>query len=323
LKTLLVHASGYDFSLPGLDRLHPFDGRKFSRALSIIRQRLGPQMAQHSEELREPASDVDLLRVHTPEYLASLASPSVVAAALELWPLKLLPRRTIERRLLLPMRLAVAGTILATRRALEGRGAMVMNVGGGFHHAFRDHGEGFCLYADIPIAIAAARAGGSLDPHDPIAIIDLDAHRGNGVWEICGDDPAVRVMDVYNFQTYPGLFPGAVEDFPFEIPLKAGTADQAYLETVREELPRFLASMPAPRLVFYNAGTDIVAGDAVGRLGVSPAGVVTRDRFVVETLAERRIPTVIVTGGGYTRCSYELVAQLALTLVERLRTSSV
>ena len=321
MKPILVYAPGYDLALPGFDQLHPFDGRKYSRAWTVIRERLGPELERYWEEPREPASDADLLRVHTKEHLASLASSSVVAEALEIWAVKLVPRGIIQRRLLHPMRLAVAGTILAARRAIEGDGAMVMNVGGGFHHAFRDHGEGFCLYADVAVAIAVARAGGALAERDPIAIIDLDAHRGNGVWEICGGDPAVRVLDVYNFQTYPGLFPGAAEDFPFQIPLKAGTADAPYLDTVREELPRFLASMPTPRLAIYNAGTDILVGDPIGRLAVSPAGVAVRDRLVVDALAERRIPTVIVTSGGYTRRSHELVAQLALAVVERLRGS--
>jgi len=193
-----------------------------------------------------------------------------------------------------------------------------MNIGGGFHHAFADHGEGFCLFADAAIAIAAARSSGALAAGDPVAIIDLDAHRGNGVWEICGRDPAVRVMDVYNFQTYPGLFPGAVEDFPFQIPLKAGTSDAAYLDTVRQELPRFLDGLPRPRLAIYNAGTDVLAGDPIGGLAVSPEGVVKRDRLVLAPLAERQIPTVIVTSGGYTRRSHELVAELAVALVERL-----
>jgi len=318
LKPLLVYAPGYDLSLPGFDRLHPFDGRKFSRAWKVVRARLGAAADRHREEPAQPASDADLMRVHTGEYLASLASTAVVAKALEIWALKLLPRGLVERRLLHPMRLAVAGTILATRRALENGGAIAMNIGGGFHHAFADHGEGFCLYADAAIAIAAARSSGALAAGDPVAIIDLDAHRGNGVWEICGRDPAVRVMDVYNFQTYPGLFPGAVEDFPFQIPLKAGTSDAAYLDTVRQELPRFLDGLPRPRLAIYNAGTDVLAGDPIGGLAVSPEGVVKRDRLVLDTLAERQIPTVIVTSGGDTRRSHELVAELAVALVERL-----
>jgi histone deacetylase 11 len=281
---------------------------------------MGASLASCWDSPADPADDVDLLRVHSSEYLASLAaSPAVVAKALEIWPIGLLPRGIVQRRLLRPMKLAVAGTIHATRRALQGDGAVAMNVGGGFHHAFRDHGEGFCLYADVAVAIAAARTAGALGERDPIAVIDLDAHRGNGVWAILGSDPAVRVFDIYNFQTYPGLFDGDTEDVPFLVPIKAGTADGPYLDIVRRELPRFLASMPKPRLAVYNAGTDILAGDPVGRLAVSADGVIARDRFVIETLIGGQVPTVVVTSGGYTRRSHELIAELALAVVNQLR----
>jgi acetoin utilization deacetylase AcuC-like enzyme len=97
-----------------------------------------------------------------------------------------------------------------------------------------------------------------------------------------------------------------------QIPLKARTADDAYLATVREDLPSFLASMPRkPALAIYNAGTDVLAGDPVGRLSVSVEGVVARDAMVLDTLSGQGIPTVIVTSGGYSSNSYELIAQLA------------
>lgn len=303
--------------------MHPFDGRKYSRAWKIIEQRVGVPLTAVWESPTEPVPDAELRLVHTPAYLQSLtSSPADVAKALEIWALRLLPRAMIERRLLRPMKLAVAGTVRAVQVALAGEGAVAMNIGGGFHHAFPDHGEGFCLYADVAVAIAAARAAGVLRGSEPIAIIDLDAHRGNGVWDILGNDPSVRVLDVYNFQTYPGLFDGAVEDYPFQVPIKAGTTDTAYLDTVRTELPRFLSSVGKPRLAIYNAGTDILAGDPVGRLGVSAEGVVARDRFVLDTLVAQGIPTAIVTSGGYTRQSHQLIAELALAVVAQATAGS-
>ena len=209
------------------------------------------------------------------------------------------------------MRFACAGTLLAMRHALK-NDAITMNLGGGFHHAFRDHGEGFCIYADVAAALAAVRAEGLLSANDPVAIIDLDAHRGNGVWNLCGSDPSVRVLDVYNAQVYPGLFPGSIEEFPFQIPVKAQTGDEDYLDTLREDLPAFLASMPRkPALAIYNAGTDVLAGDPVGRLAMSEEGVKVRDAMVLDTLGRQGIPVVIVTSGGYSAKSYELIAQLA------------
>lgn len=317
MRPVLVYSTQYEISFPGLQRLHPFDGRKFSRAWAAIRGTLGDEVDRHWIEPKGPTEEADLLRIHTREYLDSLRSPAVVAKALEIWALRLLPARIIERRLLLPMRYAVAGTILATSEALSPGGAMAMNLGGGFHHAFRDHGEGFCLYADVAIAIAVARARGQLQADDAVIVIDLDAHRGNGVWQLVERDPAVRVLDVYNFQVYPGLFPGDVEAFPFQVPIRSGTRDSSYLEVVGEELPKFLAAVGRPRLAFYNAGTDIVQGDPVGRLAVTPDGVAARDRMVIDALADRDIPTVIVTSGGYTSRSHELIARMALAVVGR------
>ena len=311
----LVYSPGYDFSLMGFERLHPFDCRKFSRAFALIERNLGRDIERFWQQPMEAVRDEDLLRVHTKGYLDSLNSTGVVAQALEVPALRFLPHSLIERGLLTPMRLAVAGTNLAMRLALETDGAISMNLGGGFHHAFRDHGEGFCLFADVAVAIAAARARGDLSSNDPILIVDLDAHRGNGVLEIFCADPAVHVLDLYNFQNYPGLFPGDPEAFPFQIPLKAQTGDAAYLETLQEELPKFLDSTPRPRLAIYNAGTDIVVGDPVGRLAVSPGGVEVRDRLVIDTLASRGIATTVVTSGGYTERSHELIAKLAITIL--------
>lgn len=316
MKPVFVHDPGYDISLPLIDRFHPFDGRKFSRAHALACQLMGERCQAWTESPGAAAGDEALLRVHTPQYLASLADPGVVAQALEVKLLGLLPRSLIQERILKPMRLAVAGTILATQRALQG--AIALNFGGGFHHAFAAHGEGFCLYADVAVAIAAARASNLLAASDPIAIIDLDAHRGNGVWALCGAEPATRVLDVYNGQAYPGPFPGDSEAYPFQIAVQAGTRDDRYLAIVREALPMFLDQHPAPCLAVYNAGTDIVAGDPLGGLAVSPEGVTLRDRLVVRALAERGIPTLVVTSGGYTEISHRLVAQLAVEIAEAL-----
>lgn len=98
------------------------------------------------------------------------------------------------------------------------------------------------------------------------------------------------------------------------IPLKSLTNDERYLGEVREHLPKFLDSAGAVKLAIYNAGTDIVSGDPIGPLDVSPAGVATRDRFVIDQLEARRIPTVIVTSGGYTELSHKLIAETALYL---------
>jgi histone deacetylase 11 len=310
----LVYSPSYDLALPGLSWVHPFDGRKFSRAWEVLRSRLGDALEGRRLAPDAPVPDASLLRVHTAAYLDSLRSSAVVAKALEAWPLRFLPRAFLQNRILAPMRWATAGTILAAARALE-RGGMVMNVGGGFHHAFPDRGEGFCLFADAAVAIAEARARGLLGAGDRVIMIDLDAHRGNGFEACLGADPAVRILDIYNAQAYPGLHPGHPDKFPYMIPMRAGLSDEGYLSGVREELPPFLEAAGPIRLAFYNAGTDILAGDRIGGLAVSADGIRERDRYVVDLLAERKIPTVIVTSGGYTKSSFGLVADLAFRVL--------
>jgi histone deacetylase 11 len=311
VNAALVYSADYDISLPGLDWLHAFDGRKFSRAWARLGKLSDGACEQALLRPQAPIATEDLLRVHTQDYLDSLSSSHVVAKALEVKALAWLPSSFVMQRILDPMRMACAGTLLAMRHALQQQ-AVTMNLGGGFHHAFRDHGEGFCIYADVAAALATVRAQRLLAPDDPVAIVDLDAHRGNGVWDLCGSDPAVHVLDMYNAQVYPGLFPGSIEDFPFQIPLTARTSDDAYLATLGEELPSFLASIPRkPALAIYNAGTDVLAGDPVGRLAVSADGVVARDAMVLDALRGQGIPTVIVASGGYTSKSHELIAQLA------------
>jgi histone deacetylase 11 len=137
----------------------------------------------------------------------------------------------------------------------------------------------------VAVAIEVQRSLGRLRRDDTVLVIDLDAHRGNGFESIAHDDPAVRVLDIYNFQIYPGLRPGEPDQHPFSIPVPSHTGSNDYLDIVREELARFLDAAGQPRLAFYNAGTDVVEGDPLGRMRVSEPAVAERDRYVVDTLA--------------------------------------
>lgn len=310
-----VYSPDYDFSLCGLERLHPFDARRASRAWAAFRAACPTAAAQAWLRPTDPVTDDELAQVHTRDYLRSLASSAVMARALEVWPARLVPGFLLRKHVQGPMRLATRGTLLAAARALAGEDAM--NFAGGYHHAFRDRGEGFCLFADVALAIAYHRGSGRLGPDDRVAVLDLDAHRGNGFSSIVAGDARIAVLDVFNFQVYPGLGDVDVEAEPFMIPVHARTSDDAYLGLVREALPRFLERAGAVRLAFYNAGTDVLAGDRVGGLRISPQGVATRDRLVVDALAARGIPMVVTTAGGYTGSSHALIAQLAAYLASR------
>jgi histone deacetylase 11 len=305
-----VYSPDCDFSLLGLERLHPFDGRRASRAWALFREANPMAAAQAWLRPTDPVTDDELAMVHDRDYLRSLRSSAVVARTLEIWPARLLPNLLLRKHVLAPMRLATRGTVMAAACALEGQNAM--SFGGGYHHAFRDRGEGFCLFADVALAIAVHRASGRLGASDRVALIDLDAHRGNGFESFIAGDARVSVLDMFYFQVYPGMPEVSIEDMPFMIPVHSRTSDEGYLGALREALPRFLDAAGAARLAFYNAGTDILAGDRVGKLAISPAAVEERDRMVVDLLASRGIPTVITTAGGYSEESHRLIAKLAM-----------
>lgn len=309
MKAKFIYSPEYDLISKGVGLFHPFDGQKYSRAWAEVEKLKNIDSTSIWVQPREMVSDEALLTVHTPEYLKSLGKSSTISRIIEIPFTRFLPNSLLQSRIIKPMRFACEGTRLAVQYALDN--TMVMNIGGGFHHAFADHGEGFCVFADAAVAIHDARKSGALTIDDKVLMIDLDAHRGNGFESIFKHDPAVEMFDMYNFQVYPGIHEGNMDDFPFMIPLKNKMNDDVYLSALKEELPRFMQANENARLVIYNAGTDILAGDALGNLNISFDGVVERDRCVIDMLSIMNVPTVIVTSGGYTKDSYKLIASLA------------
>ena len=311
MPTQLIYSPEYDYQLGALSVLHPFEGCKYSKAWKRIS---ATQPALSKKRLTVPESAISSARiaaVHDSEYLCALKTSSAIARVVEVPLLQFIPAQILQQRLLKPALWACEGTRLAVDWALENKG-LPMNIGGGFHHAYSDHGEGFCFYADAAMAVASAKQQGKMQSTDVVWLIDLDAHRGNGYEATLGRECPLSVFDMYNFQVYPGLHP---ESDPFMFPLKAYTNDRSYLEILHAELPAFVASSPSPALIFYNAGTDVVQGDKVGRLGLSVKGVIERDLFVLEVLSKLNIPTVVLTSGGYNSDSPELIATLALNIL--------
>lgn len=309
----LVFSPGYDIHFLGLENLHPFDSRKYGRAWNVLLKQFGESLATVTLTPTAPVDLALLQLVHSADYLERLNHRDCVAAALELGSLGLLPISVLNSRILEPMRLATMGTLMAAEAALQT--GMAINLAGGYHHANRDRGEGFCLFADVALAIAYLRQAGQLALADDILIIDLDAHQGNGVARIFQQDATVHILDMYNREIYPHD-PIAAQRIDCPIPLPSGTRDEAYLGQLKEDLPAFLRTIPQPKLAFYNAGTDIFEDDPLGRLRVSEKGVLERDRVVFHTLTAAEIPWVMVLSGGYTRQSYQLVAQSAAYVLQ-------
>ena len=224
-----------------------------------------------------------LARVHTAGYLQQLATGTLPAAAVRRlgvpWSAHLWRRS----------RLAVHGTWLAARAALaEG---LAGNLAGGTHHAFPDHGEGFCVLNDVAVAVRALAAEALLQR---VLIVDLDVHQGNGTAAIFAADREVRTLSLHGERNYPLHKPPSTRD----VGLADGVGDEEYLAVLATELATALEAAQ-PQIVFYVAGVDVVAGDRFGRLALTTDGLRRRERHVIETVRACGVPLVIVPGGGY------------------------
>lgn len=315
MKSEFVFSENYDIDIFGIEKIHPFDGKKYGRAWRLFRESIGNELATITLH-DQLADDEFLLLGHLKEYIGSLTKASNIAQVVEISLARFLPSKLLQKKLLKPARSATYGTWLATQKCLA-ESKVLMNFSGGYHHAYCGHGEGFCFFSDAALSILHARREKLLNIDDEVIMIDLDAHRGNGFESFFTKDPHVKIFDMYNFQTYPGMHPGDIDDFPFMVPLRAGMSGDEYLSALKEELPTFLTSLNAPKIAFYNAGTDILTGDVLGGLNVSFDDVVERDRYIINELVSRNIPTVVMTSGGYSKDSYKLVAKLAEIIFDR------
>lgn len=185
-----------------------------------------------------------------------------------------------------------------------------INIGGGFHHCSSDRGGGFCAYADITLAIKFL-----FDRVEGISratIIDLDAHQGNGHERDFMEDKRVYIMDVYNRHIYPGdRF--AKQAIRRKVELEWGTEDEEYLGKVEQHVEKALREY-LPDVVVYNAGTDILEGDRLGGLAISPGGIVKRDELVFRVVRGHQVPILMVTSGGYQKRTARIIADSILNL---------
>ena len=231
------------------------------------------------------ASWSDLALVHTPAYLDRLKSGGL--------------SRTEERRLGLPWspvllrrsRMAVAGTIEAARFALaDGIGA---NLAGGTHHAFPDHGEGYCVLNDVAVAVAVLRRSGEAGR---VLVVDLDVHQGNGTAAIFADDPETFTFSMHGARNYPWVKPASSLD----VNLPDQTGDESYMEALVDNLEKAY-QLASPELVFYLAGVDTVVGDRFGRLAMTVAGLRLREQYVLGAARRRGVPLAMLLAGGYAK----------------------
>ncbi|WP_367106256.1 histone deacetylase [uncultured Psychrobacter sp.] len=169
---------------------------------------------------------------------------------------------------------------------------VAMNVAGGTHHAFADHGEGFCVFNDVCIASNLLLMRGEAKK---ILVVDLDVHQGNGNASIMRNEPRVFIFSMHGAKNYP--FRKEVSDLDIE--LDNDTGDEEYLRILKETLP-LLISQVRPDMIFYQSAVDVLATDKLGKLGLTKAGCKARDVYVLSQAKAANIPVAIVMGGGYS-----------------------
>ncbi|KAI7725807.1 hypothetical protein M8C21_031764 [Ambrosia artemisiifolia] len=304
-KAPIIYSTSYDISFLGIEKLHPFDSSKWGRICGFLIEN-GTLEKNRIVEPLEATKD-DLLVVHSESYLDSLKSSLNVSIITEVPPVAVFPNCLVQKKVLYPFRKQVGGTILAAKLAKE-RGCAI-NVGGGFHHCCADRGGGFCVYADISLCIHYAFIRLNISR---VMIIDLDAHQGNGHEKDFSNDRRVYILDMYNPNIYPFDYE-AREYIDQRVEVPSGTATEEYLLMLDEAL-QVAENAFDPELVIYNAGTDILDGDPLGRLKISPHGVTMRDEKVFKFAGDKNIPLVMLTSGGYMKSSARVIADSIINL---------
>jgi acetoin utilization deacetylase AcuC-like enzyme len=295
----LVYSPDYHFVTLGD---HVFPMLKYEAVYRELRARGGFEFLEP-----EPASWTDLALVHTSEFLRKVRTNTLTA--MEIRRLEL----PWSVRVMEQLRLMTGGTLVAARASLEPSSAGVAgNIGGGFHHAFDDHGEGFCLFNDVALVIRLLQRDGLIQR---AAVIDCDAHHGNGTAAFFQNDERVFTFSIHAEHNYPAFKPRGSLD----IGLYSGVGDREYLERLRGALPAVLASRP--EIAFYVAGGDVHRDDQIGGLGLSTAAARERDRLVLTACGGAAIPVVIVLAGGYPRSLETLVEIHCATFEEANRLS--
>lgn len=253
----------------------------------------------------EPATLEQVQRVHDREYIDKLLHGrlSVLEEAILELP--------YSEGLVEASFLCAGGSILAAREALA-RGTAA-NLGGGFHHAFPDHGEGFCVFHDVAIAIRELQAKKEIRR---AAVIDVDVHQGNGTAAIFRDDPSVFTFSVHEEANYPAVKPPSDQD----VGLDTGAGGKTYRAVLEHWVPRIL-ERHRPELVAYVGGADPFEEDQLGRLRLTREDLRARDRYVFGECASRGIPVAVFLAGGYARDLADTVAIQADMVEEAIRTA--
>jgi acetoin utilization deacetylase AcuC-like enzyme len=275
----VVYHPRYDLNLG----VHVFPSQKFRL---IAEKLVSSGVADASDFLRpEPASDADLLRVHTAAWIHKLRTGRLTAS--EIMKLEV----PYSKELAEAVWLAAGGTILAAQTAL--RDGFGSNLSGGFHHAYANHGEGFCAIHDVAVAVRRLQADGAIKK---AMIVDTDVHHGNGTAAIFSGDSSVFTISIHQLNNYPAHKPPSSVD----LNMADGIGDDEYLAALIPVVQRKLNEFQ-PDMLFYVGGADPYEEDQLGGLSLTKAGLKSRDRQVFEAARSRAIPVATALAGGYAR----------------------
>lgn len=275
----LVYSDQYDLNLGS----HVFPSIKYR----LVREEVLREGIAQLGDFVEPraASDDDVARVHHRDYIRKLQTGKL--SYLEMLRLEI----PYSPELVRAVWLCAGGSILAGRLALADFAAV--NVGGGFHHAYPDHGEGFCVLHDVAIAIRRLQKDKAIER---AMTIDCDVHQGNGTAAIFAGDPSVFTLSIHQENNYPYPKPPSTLD----INLRDGVEDAEYLRALEEGLEEALTVF-TPGLIFYIAGGDPYRDDQLGGLRLTLQGLEKRDRLVFEKARAKNLPVAVTLAGGYAR----------------------
>src|SRR6266852_4104416 len=271
----LVYHERYDLNLGP----HVFPSQKFRLIYEML---LRESIATTEDFVQpEPATDEDILRVHTPEWVRKLKTGTLTASDVMLLEVP------YSRELVDAVWLAAGGSTLAAQCALrDGFGA---NLGGGFHHAYPDHGEGFCAIHDVAVAIRRLQADGAIRK---AMVVDTDVHHGNGTAAIFRNDPSVFTISIHQANNYPAHKPPSSIDLDME----DRADDEEYMGVLIPAVQKALDEF-RPEIVFYVGGADPYSEDQLGGLSLTKEGLQQRDRQVFEEARRRGIPVATTLAG--------------------------
>ena len=285
----IIYRSEYLTTLHSRNSYNSFDPLRFKK---IRNQLVSDHLIRRRDILQaEPVSTEDILRFHTKEYLESLRNPMVVGKILNLDYVDPWDNYVLEH-----FRFVVGGTLLATKHALE-ENKTVFNLGGGYHHAHPDSGEGFCLLNDVAITIEKYASQNRIER---VLVVDLDYHQGNGILMFYRNNP-----NIFTFSVHAENWDNVEKENNIDIELPSGTGDEEYLKVVRNDIPRILLNFN-PDLAIYLAGSDPYKEDALGDFNISEEGMLERDIFVYSQVRSKDIPLVVLAAGGYGLESWKI-----------------